>query len=357
MRSSSGKYYPALDHVRAAAIFMVLSYHCLHGPIPFEGAPVIIPLVFLDEGHTGVALFMTLSGYLFAKILDGHRIAFSEFLWNRFVRLAPLLLVYFAVVGLLSYRDDPQGYLNLLLLGFVLPTWPLVAWSLTAELHFYLLMPAILSLTRRTKSAPLLFVVAMLAIRIGLDALGYDVQFWSYWTIVGRADQFLFGIAAFYYADRIRKRHFSCLAIAAAFTAFLWYCDYLGGYYAKPPLGALWIIIPTVEGFGYAVLIAYYDTSFAPSDSPLSRFLARVGTYSYSIYLFHFLVVTWIVARLRDYLPPNFYLWCAISVAMLIVMMPIGYLSFRFIESPFLKLRRLYVRPPEPEGDVIGRSA
>src|SRR5437762_1467258 len=128
MRSSSGKYFPALDHVRAVAIFMVLSWHCLHGPIPLEGAPFIVPLVFMDEGHTGVALFMTLSGYLFAKILDGHRIAFSEFLWNRFVRLAPLLLVYFVVVGYFFFRHALLSYFPLLLQGFVLPTWPLVAW-------------------------------------------------------------------------------------------------------------------------------------------------------------------------------------------------------------------------------------
>jgi len=30
---------------------------------------------------------MTLSGYLFAKLLDGKRIKYGSFLWNRFLRL------------------------------------------------------------------------------------------------------------------------------------------------------------------------------------------------------------------------------------------------------------------------------
>jgi hypothetical protein len=40
----------------------------------------------LVEGHTGVALFMTLSGYLFAKPVGDHRIDYPSFLWSRAVR-------------------------------------------------------------------------------------------------------------------------------------------------------------------------------------------------------------------------------------------------------------------------------
>jgi peptidoglycan/LPS O-acetylase OafA/YrhL len=43
----------------------------------------------LVEGHTGVALFMTLSGYLFAKPVGDHRIDYPSFLWSRAVRLGP----------------------------------------------------------------------------------------------------------------------------------------------------------------------------------------------------------------------------------------------------------------------------
>jgi|GEM_PF-4028732 len=96
MKATSGEHYVALDHVRAIAAMLVFVWHFLHGlhgsPVPFEGTPVWGPLVLFDEGHVGVALFMTLSGYLFAKLLDGKRVVYHLFFWNRALRLMPLLL-------------------------------------------------------------------------------------------------------------------------------------------------------------------------------------------------------------------------------------------------------------------------
>src|SRR5215471_8796230 len=96
MRSSSGAHFIALDHVRALAAFMVFAWHFTHGsngyPVAYEYVPAIIPFALLDEGHVGVALFMVLSGYLFAKLLDGKSVNYPAFLWNRFLRLVPLLV-------------------------------------------------------------------------------------------------------------------------------------------------------------------------------------------------------------------------------------------------------------------------
>ena len=83
MKSSSGEHYVALDHVRAVAAFMVFTWHFTHGrggsPIPLGYVPAFPPAALLDEGHTGVALFMSLSGYLFAKLLEGKTINFKAF--------------------------------------------------------------------------------------------------------------------------------------------------------------------------------------------------------------------------------------------------------------------------------------
>src|SRR5258708_15325185 len=104
MRSSSGAHYIALDHVRGLAAFMVFAWHFTHAwygfPIPFEYVPAVFPFALLDEGHTGVALFMTLSGYLFAKLLDGKTIDYRAFLWNRVLRLVPLLTAVILIIGI-----------------------------------------------------------------------------------------------------------------------------------------------------------------------------------------------------------------------------------------------------------------
>ena len=94
MKSSSGQYFQSLDHVRAIAVFTIFVWHFIHFDNGQLASPLVFPFSFFTEGHTGVAIFMTLSGYLFAKLLDGKRFNYFAFLRNRFLRLAPLLIVY-----------------------------------------------------------------------------------------------------------------------------------------------------------------------------------------------------------------------------------------------------------------------
>jgi peptidoglycan/LPS O-acetylase OafA/YrhL len=86
---------------------MVVAWHFTHArdgfPVPFDYVP-IVPLAVFDEGHTGVSLFMTLSGYLFARLLAGKSIHYGAFIWNRALRLLPLLLVVIAAVAALIVR-------------------------------------------------------------------------------------------------------------------------------------------------------------------------------------------------------------------------------------------------------------
>ena len=78
MKSSTGMYFVGLDHIRALAAYIVFSWHFVHVHDGHLGdSPSIFPLSLLTEGHTGVALFMTLSGYLFTKLLDGKNIITS----------------------------------------------------------------------------------------------------------------------------------------------------------------------------------------------------------------------------------------------------------------------------------------
>jgi peptidoglycan/LPS O-acetylase OafA/YrhL len=95
----------------------------------------------------------------------------------------------------------------------------------------------------------------------------------------------------------------------------------------------------------YGIAIAWYDSSFSPRNVGFSKFLARVGDYSYSMYLLHFFVVfaaaRFVNERIADI--SNFYVACVWSVICFACMLPLCYLSFRFIEAPFLRLRRSYV--------------
>ena len=146
LKSSTGKYYQALDHIRAVAVFVVFIWHFNHFDEGQLAAPLVFPLSLFTEGHTGVAIFMVLSGYLFAKLLGNKKINYPVFLYNRGLRLLPLLLCVLLIIAAQAYMD---GRLNAaffihLLKGFVLPTLPNGGWSITVEFHFYLILPVLL---------------------------------------------------------------------------------------------------------------------------------------------------------------------------------------------------------------------
>jgi len=355
MKSSSGKYFVALDHVRALAAFLVFTWHFTHYkngyPVPFEFVPDIFVFSIFNEGHTGVALFMTLSGYLFAKLLDGKKIDYAHFLWNRFLRLAPLLLLVLFLVGT-KYgldADNIKSYLWRVTKGIVYPTLPNGGWSVTAEFHFYLILPFLLWIARHSKYALLGIIACMIAFRLYLHSQLGEIQDLSYFTIVGRMDQFLFGIIAYRFSSLISGRHLFVGSMATIFLLFYWWFDSVGGFYHYPTYPSpslIWIILPTIEGLIYGLIIAWYDNSFSHKTGSISTFIAKIGTYSYSIYLLHFFVVFKMARYIHENLIDisNYYLAFAFSILCFLLMIPIAYISHRYVETPFLKLRTPYLK-------------
>lgn len=354
MRSSTGAHFIALDHVRALAALMVFTWHFTHAatgyPVPFEYVPSLFPMALFDEGHTGVALFMTLSGYLFAKLLDGKAIDYKAFLWNRVLRLGPLLAAVIIVVGInrLLAGGSFYAYAESIAKGALFPTLPNGGWSITVEFHYYLILPLFLWLLRKSKALPILIVLGAIALRILIHSINGETQSFSYWTIAGRIDQFALGMLMFHFRAYLAGRHILAVTILSGFMMFYWYFDLQGGWHQNPSYPSpspLWIFMPTIEGVAYAVGIAWYESSFSPSTTGVSRFIGRIGEYSYSIYLLHFFMVTPAARFVHEHVIDisNFYLAGFFSVIFFLLMMPVGYLSYRFIEAPFLKLRKKYV--------------
>ena len=358
MKSTSGEHYVALDHVRAMAAMLVFVWHFMHGlhgsPVPFAGVRIWGPLVLFDEGHVGVALFMTLSGYLFAKLLDGKRVIYPLFFWNRALRLLPLLLLVFAINAIAEALRSGESqsaieYLRSLPRGLIFPSWPNGGWSITAEFHFYLLLPLLLLLVRQWPQGLWLLLAVAILFRTGYHAWTGEVQSLAYPTIIGRIDQFVLGIMAFHGRTHFIGRHARATVIAVAFITLYWWFDKSGGFFLQPRYPSpsrVWITLPTLEGAAFAALIAWYDGSFVHGSGGVSRLLSLLGEYSYSIYLLHFFFVfalaQWIHANVIDI--SNFYIALPVAMLAYLAMIPLAYLSMRFVERPFLKLRRRYIR-------------
>ncbi len=112
-------------------------------------------------------MFMSLSGYLFAKLLYGQHIRYIPFLWNRVLRLFPLLIVVFAIGGFLKHDANSAGsYLIELAKGFYRPSWPNGGWSIAVELHFYLILPLLLAISAKRPANILLVLVLSIGFRL-----------------------------------------------------------------------------------------------------------------------------------------------------------------------------------------------
>ncbi len=359
MESSAKDHYIGLDHVRALAAFLVFAWHFTHGaqrtgfPVEHSYCPEsLAPLAVFDEGHTGVSLFMVLSGYLFAKLLEGKTIDYVQFLRNRALRLLPLLIF---VLTLVTVRGAQSGIpledllLNIVL-GAVFPRLPNGGWSITVEAHFYLILPLLLWLKRKSQYLPIGIVVGAVLLRFFLYERIGQIQDLAYWTIIGRIDQFVWGIVLFSFRRHLAGRHLIIAFILSAFCLFFQYFDRIGGFYHNiryPSPDPLWIWLPSIEGITYACAIAWYDTSFQHKVTGISRVIGKLGAYSYSIYLLHWFVVfhaaRWIHTRVLDL--SSFPTALLAALVCFIAMLPVGWLSYRFIESPFLKKRTRYAFP------------
>lgn len=346
MKSSSGHYFARLDHIRGLAAFMVFFWHFTHVHIPFDYVPAFPLFSLLEEGHIGVGLFMTLSGYLFAKVTAGRDLDLTRFYLNRLLRLAPLLVLVLAYWHL-------RGRLPLsnILPGLVSGGWPGGTWSIVVELHFYLIFPFLLWSQRRHPVRPLvLILIAAFAFRIWLWSSGLNVQDAAYWTIIGCIDFFVIGMLA----NELSRRYdltgaalpLLCLTITLA-IALAHAFNLHGGFYGtRETLGWLWIAIPTIEALLFAAMILAYEA--LPVDIPrwIDRPLARIGEVSYSIYLLHFMMFTPLAKKLSGlgFAMNDFPTAAALALATFPLIVLAAIASYELVEKPFLALRKAYDR-------------
>jgi peptidoglycan/LPS O-acetylase OafA/YrhL len=293
-----------------------------------------------------------LSGYLFAKLVGDKQIEFGNFLWSRAVRLAPLLIVCIGTWVVIGYLSGEPLPMSDIVGGFLLPTWPKGTWSISIELHFYLLFPLLLLAVRRYGPLALLGVVAAaIAFRIDWWLTFGEAQHIAYWTIFGRIDQFAFGMLFALAPPSVRLLRVIGAIALAAFLAFWQVFDATGGYNnhtGAPSPSAIWIFIPTLEAITWGSLIALYERSTVKFPAIIDRAVAKVGEWSYSIYLLHFFPII-LLRNLfweRQGSPGDFYVAFMIANVAFLAFLPVAGASYTYFEKRFLAYRRPYLRTP-----------
>lgn len=402
MRSKNAEYLEKLDHLRFFAAFLIILYHSVWmfhlvasthpicklngGASPTE--PVFFPLIL--EGHTAVALFMTLSGFLFAIICKDKEIDHWGFYKNRFLRIYPLFIV---VLLLACYMDLRRNdFMSLLTsLCFLQNMHSAVfllngtesLWAIAVEFQFYLLFPWLLIFFRKYGYKYLVGLVGLAFItRVAIYLATKNLYLIAYTTIFGRIDQFVIGMIYGFLFDRMRTKLRNPLALVASIACILGLVTFVHQKCWGLVNGPQWIIMTDFEGIFWGLLIASYNASSFSFPKGIARFLAFGGTLSYSLYLIHPAVMRlayWfgplvyaphsrypVIAKLATELSHQSYI-AGLTFALLIafpVTFVISILTYRLIERPFLELRSTYTKPrqdkpeePSATARPIGKTA
>jgi peptidoglycan/LPS O-acetylase OafA/YrhL len=372
LESDRHRYLP-LDGLRALAIAAVFCFHYRVDP----NSPG-------QWGWAGVDLFFVLSGYLITGILFdslGTPGYFRNFYMRRALRIFPVYWAVWCLIGLLVLavpqgRPDPWylawplylgNYVGLHAIHTGLPHGhydiPAIVhtveekfyvrvgpyWSLCVEEQYYLLWPLVVWLVRDRVRLLRLCVggmVAILALRIALHFAmptpwieGNEVYFFTF----TRADSLLAGAFVALWArgprglSTIRTRWI--LAAGAAALAGI------GLSYARWGLFRGETFAAWMQTYGYTLLAIVMAAVLVAALrlNTLARALAfrplvALGQVSYGFYLFHLLFYDCDRIPVDATRSPLVHL--LIHCAFFAFIWTLSWLSFRYFETPFLRLKQ-----------------
>lgn len=332
-------YRREIDGLRALAVVAVIINH-------FNSA-------LLPGGYLGVDVFFVISGYVISQSLYYRRYAsfaelLSDFYARRVKRLVPALILFVVVTALLLALVNPDpsqslktGFMSLFGLSNIYLQLKATdyfggaahlnafthTWSLGVEEQFYLLFPFIVWLTafgRRGSRSNAAFVITL-----GLISL-VSLAGFVYWNLIERN--------AFYFF--MPTRFWELAAGALVFVLSLRFgTGQLPGL-ATPALilmlATFWLpedaaALSTVLVVAFTSLFILGCTSSRSLSSILltHRALVYVGLISYSLYLWH-----WSVLSLSRW-TIGISIWTApIQVALMFLL---AVLSYHYVETPLRK--------------------
>lgn len=265
----------SLDVLRAVAVLMVIVHH--YAP---EGPSL------LHLGALGVDLFFVLSGFLiagllFAELKGTGTISLRRFYVRRGLKIYPAFYFFLVATYPLSPRLSASHFLSeaLFLQSYIPHIWQ-HTWSLSVEELFYLALPIMLVALHRFRRLELLPVMILLiAISCLLLRSRIPVEHFNHAHL--RADALFAGVALAY-CQHFHPRVFELVSK----TRLLLPCGLMLSFIPQLTLlrasGFLAAAAPTCAFFGFGLLLWRFQGMRIQVP-----WLAMIGRYSYSIYLWH----------------------------------------------------------------------
>lgn len=353
---------PELDGVRAIAVWWVLLFHLFPNSNPAVSKMPLVVRQIISHGWLGVDLFFVLSGFLITGILLESRTKpayFKNFYGRRALRILPVYVSAIVAMWICYHSFSTFFLLSLAflanfnnLLHVAYPLGGAVFWSLAVEEHFYLVWPVLIRFTRTGTlvAAGVVLVVAETTIRGLCMARGIDTYELSWF----RFDSLAFGalIAVFFRSRYSSPRNciklvtalvFVIAAITAASAPF-------GGLTIGSPVSSTLRYAHGYVSFGAAILLLSTFSGHWLTGIFRSSFVRVSADLSYCVYLIHLAILDayykmvgpTVTLWLRSELTP-FGEGIFSATAILATTFLLAFLSRRFLETPFLRLKNQLV--------------
>ncbi len=369
--SKNRRYIAEVDQLRAMAAMLVLFYHGLQligvgldfNPSKDWIYSINPALTLVVEGHSGVGLFIVLSGFILSLGVIGNSLSYGRFLIARILRIYPMLVVCLIIAisagssNLINVLTTALPFNGAAVTGSIHGPLSAMFWAVAVEFQCYLIFPFLILFSNQRGSRFLFQVIAVaLCLRLlATLAEAANPRDISYWTIAGRIDQFSLGIIAgrLYVSRRLENINpLWFLPAALAAIVMQWLFNQAGGF----PLVSGWKIAwPDAEGTVWVFFIVTYLSTGQLLPKWISRGFSKLGEISYSFYLIHFAVIIAVIkTSLALGFTGNGYLY-AIATTLFVVFpvtTAIALLTYRTIELPFLLLRPKYVEQMGVSGEA-----
>lgn len=350
--TADSSFIPVIDGLRFVAIMGVVMFH-LHGYVTVKtgrsGGDSGLGLL-MSQGYIGVQLFFAISGFIIARpFLNGTAPGLARYFMRRLTRLEPpylinLFIVYVLLVVVLQ-ESASELFPHLLASIFYvhnvifggMSKINFLAWSLEVEFQFYLLAPLFLAvlaaLGARGRRVALFFVVlagGWVYQADPLAGLGLGAAVLRY--------------VAFFAAGILAADVYVNMWHETAPASVPWDCAALIGW-----SGALAALL---SANGSAIALVPWCLWLAILGSIAGKWSNRIlgwppvyliGGMCYTLYLYHFLIISAVGRIVLPLLSPAHPLWLDLLIAGVVVVpaiLLVGTMLFLTTEKPFMRWRR-----------------
>jgi peptidoglycan/LPS O-acetylase OafA/YrhL len=317
----------------------------------------------------GVVLFFVLSGFLIGgqimEEVDRENFSFYRFYLKRFWRIFPPYYFSILVISVIYFTGLP--YTSVILPGtgmgefmmdvfyhvFYLqnyissPKLQSIYWSLGVEEQFYIVIPLLLFfISTRARRGLTIFLVVVAAVDIAVSLYllynyrhGFDLStppFYTYFSTI------VFGVlAARIFMSQgqrltrpgvLRKLVLIVAALGLAVSFFL-------GGEVEDNAGFWWSI--PVTGLSFAALMLWATTYGLGRDMRLNRFFSLVARLSYSMYLYHVMLILPVKYLVSSYWTPNsFFDFLFVFALYFTAVVALSAFFYRLIDMPCMDYRK-----------------